>query len=119
VDDDVAKILAVWLNSTFGILLLLSIAEVTRGPWVKFKKDMLSDMPILDINALTNKDKKHIIQLFDEKIRNLQLKPLSEEFANPEARRVIDEAISEALNLKIKLDTIYNLLSNEPMLKGR
>jgi type I restriction-modification system DNA methylase subunit len=119
VDDDIAKILAVWLNSTFGILLLLSIAEVTQGPWIDIKKDMLSDMPILDINALTNKDKKHIIQLFDEKIRNLQLKPLPEEFANPEARRVIDEAISEALNLKIKLDTIYNLLSNEPMLKGR
>ncbi len=119
VDDEIAKILAVWFNSTFGILLLLSIAEVTRGPWVKFKKELLSEMPILNVNMLKSKDREYLLNLFDKKIRNLQLKPLPEEFANPDARRVIDEAISEALNLKIKLDTLYNLLSNEPMLKGR
>ena len=119
VDDEVAKILAVWLNSTFGILLLLSIAEVTRGPWVKFKKDVLSEMPILNVNMLKSKDREYILNLFDKKIRNLEIKPLPEEFANPDARRVIDEAISEALGLKIKLDSLYDLLSNEPMLKGR
>ncbi|RLG43685.1 MAG: hypothetical protein DRN81_06030, partial [Thermoproteota archaeon] len=40
-DDELAKILAVWMNSTFGFLLLLSIAEVTQGPWVDFKKEHL------------------------------------------------------------------------------
>jgi len=30
-DDDISKILAVWMNSTFGFLLLSSIAEVTRA----------------------------------------------------------------------------------------
>jgi len=119
VDEDIAKILAVWFNSTFGILLLLSIAEVTRGPWIDFKKDLLLDMPILNTNTLKNKDKEYILNLFDKQIRNLEIKPLPEEFANPDARRVIDEAISEALGLKIRLDTLYRLLSNEPMLKGR
>lgn len=119
VDDEIAKILAVWFNSTFGILLLLSIAEVTRGPWVKFKKELLSEMPILNVNMLESKDRENLLNLFDKKICNLEIKPLPEEFANPDARRVIDEAISETLNLKIKLDPLYNLLSNEPMLKGR
>ncbi|MEM2351455.1 MAG: N-6 DNA methylase, partial [Thermoproteota archaeon] len=39
INEESAKMLAVWMNSTFGFLLLSSIAEVTQGPWVDFKKD--------------------------------------------------------------------------------
>lgn len=124
VEDGMAKILAVWLNSTFGILLLLSIAEVTQGPWVKFKKEHLWNMPILDINRLDKEAKEILLSLYDdeienEKVCNLVFKRLPEEFNNPTTRRIIDEEIIKAIRLDLKLDALYKLLANEPMITGR
>ncbi|MFQ6135431.1 MAG: hypothetical protein ACE5KU_06445, partial [Nitrososphaerales archaeon] len=118
VEDETAKILAVWLNSTFGLLLILSIAEVTRDPWVKFKKEHLWDMPILDVGKLDKKAKKTLLSLYDE-VYNSELKSLPDEFANPSTRRTIDEEICKALGLDLKLDTVYKLLADEPMIKCR
>jgi hypothetical protein len=122
-DDNVAKILAVWMNSTFGFLLLSSIAEVTRGPWVKFKKEHLWEMPILDVNKLKRKTKDALLNLYDKslngkKIGELKFKALPEEFAEPSARKIIDEEICKSLDLELKLDILYKLLSKEPMLTG-
>jgi len=123
IDDEIAKILAVWINSTFGFLLLSSVAEVTCGPWVKFKKEHLWNMPILDVNGLSDKEKTAILQLYDKtvdskKISELKFKALPQEFAEPLARKIIDEEICKILGLEIKLDTLYKMLSREPMLTG-
>jgi hypothetical protein len=123
VEDDVAKILAVWLNSTFGLLLLLSTAEVTQGPWVKFKKKHLWEMPILDVDRIGRKAKATLLSLYDKevdgkKVSESKLKALPEEFANPLTRRVIDEEINDSLGKELKLDILYKLLSKEPMLTG-
>jgi type I restriction-modification system DNA methylase subunit len=123
VNDELGKILAVWVNSTFGFLLLSSIAEVTRGPWVKFKKEHLWDMPILGVDKLRRKAKDALLNLYDKtldgkKISELEFKALPEEFANPFARKVIDEEICKSLGLELKLDVLYKLLSKEPMLTG-
>jgi len=122
-EDDTAKILAVWMNSTFGLILLLSIAEVTRGPWVKFKKKHLWEMPILDVDRIGRKAKATLLSLYDKevdgkKVSESKLKALPEEFANPLTRRVIDEEINDSLGKELKLDILYKLLSKEPMLTG-
>ena len=123
VDDDTAKILALWINSTFGLLLLLSTAEVTEGPWVDFKKEYLWEMPILAVLKLSRKVKTGLLELYDEKLdgkilNESKLKALPEEFAEPFTRKAIDNGICEKLGLKMKLDTLYKLLSKEPMLTG-
>jgi type I restriction-modification system DNA methylase subunit len=123
IDDKIAKILATWMNSTFGFLLLSSIAEVTQGPWVKFKKEHLWEMPVLDINTLGEDEKNALLQLYDKqlngkKICELKFKALPQEFADPSARKIIDEEICKILGLKLKLDTLYKMLSEEPMLTG-
>jgi hypothetical protein len=122
-DDKVAKILAMWVNSTLGFLSLSSIAEVTRGPWVKFKKEHLWEMPVLDINTLEEDKKNALLQLYDKqldskKICELRFKALPQEFAEPSARKIIDEEICKILGLELKLDTLYKMLSKEPMLTG-
>jgi len=122
-NDDDAKILAVWINSTFGLILLLSIAEVTRGPWVKFKKEHLWKMPILNVGRLGRKTKTGLLDLYDmtvdgKKISESRLKALPEEFADPITRKAIDDEICKHLGLKLNLDTLYKLLSKEPMLTG-
>jgi hypothetical protein len=122
-DDEVAKILAVWMNSTFGFLLLSSIAEVTQGPWVDFKKEYLREMPVLDVNKLGQKEKNALLQLYDKqldgkKISELKFKALPQEFAEPSARKIIDEEICKILGLELTLETLYKMLSKEPMLTG-
>jgi hypothetical protein len=123
-DDLSARILALWLNSTLGILLLLSVAEVTCGPWVKFKKESLKEMPILDVNGLAQEQKEQLLRLYDRGLggrllTSVEFSSLPEEFANPRARRYLDEEICKALKLNIKLDSLYTLLANEPMIKGK
>lgn len=123
IEDDYAKTLAVWINSTFGFLLLSSIAEVTRGPWVKFKKEHLWEMPILNVVKLRRKVKDALLELYDKslngkKVSKSELKSLPEEFANPSTRKVIDEEICKSLGLDLRLDILYKLLSKEPMLTG-
>lgn len=123
IDDDFAKIIAVWINSTFGFLLLSSIAEVTQGPWVKFKKEHLWEMPILNVGKLRRKVKDALLELYDKslngkKVSESLLKSLPEEFANPSTRKVIDEEICKSLGIDLKLDVLYKLLSKEPMLTG-
>ncbi|HIE13883.1 TPA: hypothetical protein EYP70_01280 [Candidatus Bathyarchaeota archaeon] len=122
-DEDAAKMLAVWMNSTFGFLLLSSIAEVTRGPWVKFKKEYLWEMPLLDINGLEPNARRDLLSLYNksvngEKINEMRFKALPQEFAQPTARRIIDEEICRTLGLKVELDTLYEMFSKEPMLTG-
>jgi len=124
VEDDTAKILAVWLNSTFGLLLLLSMAEVTEGPWVAFKKELLSEVPILDVKRLDGKAREALLSLYDKTIANKkvcdsELKALPEEFANPHMRKVIDDEICRILGIEPNLDILYKLLSNEPMICGK
>jgi hypothetical protein len=93
------------------------MAEVTRGPWVKFKKEYLLEMPVLDINALNEDQKNAFLQLYD-KVRDLRFRALPQEFADPSARKVIDGEISRILGLKLRLEALYELLSKEPMLRG-
>jgi len=123
IDKDIAKFLAVWINSTFGFFLLSSIAEVTRGPWIDLKKKYLEEMPVLDINKLENRQKTALLELYDkyvngQKICELRFKSLPQEFAQPDARKTIDKEICDILGLKLKLDTLYKMLSTEPMLTG-
>jgi len=116
-DDRAAKIVSLWINSTLGFLLLSSIAEVTRGPWIKFKKEYLLELPVLDINTLHEDQINSLLQLYNN-VCNLKFKALPEEFANPFVKKIIDEEICKILGLKLKLQTLYELLSKEPMLLG-
>jgi hypothetical protein len=104
-------------------MLLSTIAEVTRGPWIDFKKKYLKDVPVLDVNKLKRHQKQAFLQLYDKlvygrKICELRFKALPEEFAQPDARKIIDEEICNILGLKLNLGTLYRMLSTEPMLTG-
>ena len=122
-EEDRFKILSIWLNSTFGLLLLLSIAEVTQGPWVDFKKEHLNEMLVIDVDRIGRKAKAGLLGLYDKEVRGRRisespLKALPEEFANPFVRKEIDEEICKTLGLDLKLDTLYKLLAKEPMITG-
>lgn len=120
-NEEDAKILALWLNSTFGLLLLLSASEVTRGPWIEFKKGDKEDdsglwgLPVINLRKLREKQKQAFLDLYDE-MANKTLKPFPEEFSNPREKRAIDNGISEILGIKIDLTDVYEMLSRDPMI---
>ena len=121
--EDNKKILAIWLNSTFGLLLLLSMAEVTCGPWVDLKKEYLKELPVIDVLRLSHKAKAGLIDLCQKRIGTkrideMEFKAIPEEFANPVVRKIIDDEICKQLGFQFKLDTLHKLLAQEPMLTG-
>jgi hypothetical protein len=122
-NEEDAEILALWLNSTLGLLLLLSVAEVTRGPWIEFKKgdkeenSGLWGLPVINLQKLSKKQKQEFIDLYN-KITNETLKPFPEEFANPKVKKEIDNTINEILGIKIDLSDVYDMLSRDPMITG-
>lgn len=116
--DEVSKILALWFNSTYGALLLFSIAEITRGAWVGFKKGPLSGVPVIDLSKLTTRQAKNLLDLHGE-VHRQEFKPLPEEFAKPQIRNRIDNEFSDILNMKTKPNALYALLAEDPTITAQ
>ncbi len=106
------KCLALWLNSSLGLLMLLGHRVETRGAWVHFKKPVLMSMPVLDVRQITAKRKDRLSRAFDELAR-LPLEPFPS-MVEDEARIRIDAAISQALGLP-DLSVLREMLAREPI----
>jgi hypothetical protein len=116
--DNVNKILSIWFNSVYGTLLLLSAAEVTEGAWVKFKKEPLSTLPVIDLSKITIDKARTLLDLYDE-IHLQELKPLPEEFARPNVKKKIDDTFNQTLGIQAKLEELYKLLSQDPTITAQ
>jgi len=114
-DEDVEKILALWFNCTLGMIALLTSADVTGGPWIQLKKAELMDVPVLDVSRLSPEQRDALLQIFEE-IKDREFKPIQEEFASPEARKILDEGVNEALGIHADLSPLYEFLSKDPMI---
>ncbi len=106
------KVLVLWLNSTLGLLLLLSHREETEGAWIDFKKPVLSNLPVLDLKALTSYQLKALSNIYD-RLAKKTLKPFPE-MDNDDVRAEIDENIARILNLP-DFSIIRKLLAREPV----
>jgi len=93
-NDDFGKILSLWLNSTFGAIMLFSIAETTRGPWIKFKKNHLWNLPVLDLFRLVKKQIRNLLKTY-ELVVNREFDPFPQEFKNLRAHKLIDDTEAE------------------------
>jgi len=111
----VEKALTLWLNSTLGLLVLLSHREETEGSWVDFKKPVLSAMPVLDCSKLSPERLSKLATAFDE-IADSALLPLPRMGSDP-IHEKIDKAISEALGLP-DLNPLQRLLAQEPIVSS-
>lgn len=110
--NNVNKALVLWLNSTLGLLVLLSTRDETQGAWVDFKKPSLGAMPVLDVRALSDEQLTHLADAYD-KLCHAELSPLPE-MATDEVRAEIDTAIANALNLP-DFSILRTLLAREPV----
>jgi len=107
------KALALWFNSTLGVIILLGHREETRGAWVDFKKPTLHAMPVLDIRSVGQARLKKLAAAYDE-LSQSNVMPLSE-MDNDPTRAAMDKAIAHALQLP-DVSSLRQLLAREPVI---
>lgn len=110
------KVLALWLNSSLGLLTLLVIRNTTRGSWVQLKKGDLAGLPILNLRCLSASQLKSLSNLFDE-LSEEELESLPR-MAHCPIRRALDDGLSRILNLP-DLSKLRELLASEPVVSNR
>jgi hypothetical protein len=118
--DKHAKALVLWLNSTLGLILLLSHREETEGAWIGFKKFTLQHLPVLDVRALNAQQLDALAAAYDE-LAHQELQPFPRMNDDP-VRAAIDQRIADALGLKtskvletFEVSELRAMLSREPV----
>ena len=115
-DVTLERALALWLNSSIGLLSLLATRNTTEGAWVAVKKADLAEMPILDVRQLTQEQLNAFNDLFDE-MADYEFLRLPE-MVNDPARAALDDGVSEILGLP-DLAPLRRLLASEPVVSNQ
>jgi len=98
---DEAKLIALWLNSTFGILQLLMIGAAIEGNWMKVHKYMLEDLYIPEPAVFLELNSDELNVLY-EKVSNIEVPSLTEQLRMTyNVRQEIDRFFIEKLGLEI------------------
>ena len=92
-DKATEKALAVWFNSSLGLLTMLAERTSTRGGWVGMKKADLEELPVLDPRHLSPSQLQSLSDLFDE-LSEAEFERLPAMTQCP-ARRALDDGISK------------------------
>ena len=111
------KALAVWLNSSLGLLTLLAQRTSTEGGWVALKKAELQALPVLDVRALGEEQREGLAALFDamagEEFERLPA------MAQCPARAALDAGVARILGPPDGLGALRRLLASEPVVSNR
>jgi hypothetical protein len=76
--DDHAKLICLWLNSTWGILSLLAYRQETRGTYGEYKKEYWQELPILNLSVIDENQRSSFLALHDQ-IKTTELPRLTEQ----------------------------------------
>jgi len=105
-----AKILALWLNSTFNILQLLYRGVACEGPWMKLHGYMMDRLLVPNPEKLTENEKKEILETF-EKVKETAFPSISEQLKTGfKARKTVDTMWLKILGHKGPYDELLERL---------
>lgn len=111
------KILALWFNSTLGLLLVIASRVETEGAWIELKKPILEEIAVLDPRKLGKKARVQLCRTYDE-VSRLQIQPLPS--INTDAvHQTIDAALASALGIGDDLSRLRDMLAREPIVSMR
>ena len=110
------KALAVWLNSSLGLLTIMAERTSTEGSWVALKKGDLERLPVLDLRALTPAQLQAMAHLFDDLV-DAEFERLPA-MANCPARQRLDAGLADILSLP-DLSALRRLLATEPVVSNQ
>ena len=111
IDKTYAKILCLWMNSSFFLLDLLMKRAPTRGSWGQIDKRYLYQMSCIDLTKLTESDIKQIEKAFDV-ISKIKFPSLIEQLKNNfRGRIMIDNVFLKIFGMDEKIiNKLYPML---------
>jgi hypothetical protein len=111
--DPIKKALALWLNSTLGLLILLVHREETEGAWIDIKKPILEKLPIPDVGSLSSQRFEQLVSTYD----NISKQPLLTlpQMDHDPVRAEIDTCIAKVFKTA-DFSVIRSMLSREPVI---
>ena len=115
-DVPAEKALVIWLNSSLGLLTILTQGTTTEGGWVAMKKADLEVLPVLDTRRLSQTQVQSLSDLFDG-LAEAEFERLPG-MATCSTRRSLDDGISRILGLP-NLTKLRDLLASEPVVSNR
>jgi hypothetical protein len=108
------KVLALWFNSTLGLLSIISSRVDTRGAWIELKKPTLEAIQVLDPRKLSDAALQLLCDVYDE-VSKEQISALPD-LQTDEVRAKIDRAIAKACGINHGLDALRMMLAAEPII---
>jgi len=94
---DQAKILGLWLNSTFSVAKMVTERNEVEGTTMKWRKTDLESLPVLSMSELTEDDTERLLDLYDE-LSETEFPPLMQQLNEHfEGRMKIDETWADIL----------------------
>ncbi|MFX1453177.1 MAG: N-6 DNA methylase, partial [Promethearchaeota archaeon] len=114
-DIKTAKILTLWLNSSFSIIQMLLTRRETGGTWGELVKE---DLMRYHLPNLNDQEFNHLLKIFTE-IKDLEFPSIPDQFENRfEGRRIIDQAFLEIFGFELEeiediLETLYSKIAEE------
>lgn len=114
--EDTERIIALWLNSSLGILSLMAARVDTRGPWVKMKKPILYQLKVLNPYSLSHEQRQNLLEAYND-LSKQDLRKLPEVHTD-EVRSQIDSAFMSALGIAEDLTPLRQMISIEPLIAG-
>ena len=114
-DVTVEKALTVWLNSSLGLLTVLTRRTTTEGGWVAVKKAHLESLPVPDVRAFSAAQVQGLSNLFD-RLADTDFERLTG-MSSCLARETLDDGLSGVLGLP-SLKTLRALLASEPVVSN-
>ena len=115
-NTDYDQALALWLNSSPGILTRLANRTSTEGAWVAMKKGELAKLPVLDVRALPPAQLTALSSLYHQ-LAGQEFQRLPE-MAECPARAALDDGLSAILSLP-DLRPLRRMLASEPVVSNR
>ncbi|MEN2999424.1 MAG: hypothetical protein ABDH61_02480, partial [Acidilobaceae archaeon] len=95
--EEAEKALALWLNTTWGLLAYLVSREETRGRWMRLTQTQWKLLPVLDTKALESRLAR-LAEAFD-RVAEREPKRIPQQFRGDEVRTEIDLAFLEAMGV--------------------
>ena len=104
-----AKIQVLWLNTTPGLIHLLSLRQDSKGGFIQIKKEVLDNLLLIDIDKLTPERKEALLKLA-EKFSNIKMPRLKQQFElalkKQRPRFELDKAFLEVFGISIEKDAV-------------
>jgi type I restriction-modification system DNA methylase subunit len=118
-NDEEAKILALWFNSTINLCQILSKRAETEGAFMGLDQYILQQFLILDPLTLTRQQKNQLLKVFDKCAKSKLPAVLEQLKTKNPVRKIIDLAILQALEINGNndemLDSMYSSVAETIM----